>query len=105
MILKLFATTKGIKTQIYNKAKKLPVHWSSKVPFKCKRNAITSEVHRAKRIASDFDEETKRIRNPGYPKHVIENTINNFNRTRNEFLIPPKLFDDRKLISQISLFH
>ena len=59
----IIRTNQGIKTQVYNKAKKLPVHWSSKVPYKYKRNAITGELHRAKRIASNFDNETKRIRN------------------------------------------
>ena len=44
-------TSQGIKTQVYNKAKKRPVHWFSKVPFKYKRNAITGELHRPKRIA------------------------------------------------------
>ena len=82
-----------IKTQVYNKAKKLPVHWSSKVPFKYKRNAITGKLHRAKRITSDFDEETKRIRSKytgaGYPKHVVENTIRNINRKKDEPLTPP----------------
>ena len=48
--------------QVYNKAKKLPVHWSSKVPFKYKGNATTGKLHRTKRIASDSDEKTKRIR-------------------------------------------
>ena len=38
------------------------MHWPLKVPFKYKRNAITGELHRAMRIALDFDEETKRIR-------------------------------------------
>ena len=37
------------------------------------KNAITGELHRPIRIASDFDEETKRIRSKytdaGYPKH------------------------------------
>ena len=47
---------------MFIKKKKLPVHWSLKVPFKCKRNAIKAELHRAKKIASDFDEEIKRIR-------------------------------------------
>ena len=74
-----------------NKVKKLPVHWSSKVPFKYKRNAITGEPHRAKIIASDFDEETKRIRSKytdaRYPKHVIESTIKNINRKKDELLI------------------
>ena len=40
-------TDQGIKTQLYNKTKNLPVHWSSKVPYKYKRNAITGELHRA----------------------------------------------------------
>ena len=79
------------------------MHWSSKVLYKYKRNAITGELHRAKRIASNFDDETKRIRNKytdaGYPKHVIENTIKNFNRKNNELLIPPWLFDERKHVT------
>ena len=57
----ILRTNQGIKTQSYNKAKKLPVHWSSKIPFKYKRNAITGELHRARRIASGFDKETKKI--------------------------------------------
>ena len=47
-------TNKGIKTQVYNKAKKLPVHWSAKVPYKYKRNAITGKLHRAKRISFEL---------------------------------------------------
>ena len=69
------------------------MHWSLKVPYKCKRNAITGELHIAKRIASNFDNETKRIRNKyrdaGYPRNVIENTIKNFNSKKDELLIPP----------------
>ena len=45
---------------------------------------ITDELNRAKRMASDFDKETKRIKSKyidvGFPKHVIEKTIKNFNR-------------------------
>ena len=99
----IIRTNQGIETQVYNKGKKLPVHWSSKVPYKYKRNAITGELHRAKRIASNFDDETKRIRSKykdaGYPKHVIENTIKNFNRKKDELLIPPWLFDERKHVT------
>ena len=99
----IICTNQGIKTQVYNKAKKLPVHWSSKVPYKYKRNAITGELHRAKRIASNFDNETKRIRNKyrdaGYPENLIENTIKNFNSKKDELLIPPWLFDERKHVT------
>ena len=41
--------------------KKLPVHWSSKISTKYKRNVITGEYHRAKRIADDFNFEVKCI--------------------------------------------
>ena len=99
----IIRTNQGIKTQVYNKAKKLPVHWSSKVPYKYKRNAITGKLRRAKRIASNFDDETKRIRSKykdaGYPKHVIQNTIKNFNGKKDEILIPPWLFDERKHVT------
>ena len=96
----IIRTNPGTQTQVYNKAKKLPVHWSSKIPYKYQRNAITGELHRAKRTVSNFDDEIKRIRskykNAGYPKHVIEDTIKNFNRKKDEFLILPWLFDERK---------
>ena len=53
------------------------MYWSSKGPFKYKRNAITGERHGTKRIALGFDEVTKRIRSiytdVGFSKHVIEN--------------------------------
>ena len=35
-------------------------------------------------------------KNAGYPKHVIEDTIKNFNRKKDELLILPWLFDERK---------
>ena len=96
----IIRTHQGIKMQVYSKTKRLPVHWSSKIPFKYKRNSIIDELHRAKRIASDFDGETKRIwsiyTDAGYPKHVIEKTIKNFNRKKDELLIPSWLFDERK---------
>ena len=75
----------------------------SESSYKYKRNAITGELHRAKTIASNFDNETKRIRNKyrdaGYPKLVIENTIKNFNSKKDELLIPPWLFDERKHVT------
>ena len=36
----IIRTTQGIKTQVYSKAKKLPVHWSSKVPYKYRRKQL-----------------------------------------------------------------
>ena len=51
-----------ITMQVFSKSTKLPVHWSSKIPVRYKRNAITEELNQAKRIASDFNKELKRIR-------------------------------------------
>ena len=51
----------GIKTNVYNNPKKLPGHWSSKIPTRYKGNAQTCELHRAKRIANNKNLEIKRI--------------------------------------------
>ena len=79
------------------------MHWSSKVPYKYKRNAITGELHRAKRIASNFDDETKRIsskyKDAGQSKLFIANTIKTFNRKKDKLLIPSWLFDERKHVT------
>ena len=66
----IIRTEPGTRTQVYNKAKKLPVHWPLRVPFKYKRNAIISDLQKAKRIALDFDKEIETIKskyvNTGY---------------------------------------
>ena len=79
-----------------------PVHWSSKVPFRYKKNVINGELHRAKKISSNFQSEIPRIRakflKASFPPKVIENTINNFNNIDKELMIPRWLFDERKPI-------
>ena len=73
-----------------------------RVPFKYKRNAIISDLQKAKRIALDFDKEIETIKskyvNTGYRKYVIENTIKNFNTKNVELIIPPWLFNKRKRV-------
>ena len=49
------------KTSV-NRNRKKPVHWSSKVPKKIKRNIVTNDLHRAKKISSDFNAEIEDIR-------------------------------------------
>ena len=99
----IISTDQEIKTQVYIKTKRLPVHCSSKVPIQHKRNAIMGKMHRAKRIASDSDKEIKRITNrytdKACPKNVIENTIKNFNTENDELIIPPWLFDERQQVT------
>ena len=41
--------------------RKKPMHWSSKVSKKIKRNIITNDLHRAKKISSNFDAEMRDI--------------------------------------------
>ena len=44
-----------ITNQVFSKSTNLPVHWSSKIPIRYKRNVVTGELNRAKGIASDFN--------------------------------------------------
>ena len=86
--------------QVFSKSTKLLVHWSPKIPVRYKRNAITGELNRAKRIASDFNKEVKRIRqkyrNAVFSLKFINETICNFERGKEEMIIPESLFDERK---------
>ena len=51
-----------IKTQVFVKNSMYPVHWSLKVSFRYKKNVVNSELHRAKKISSNFQSETVRIK-------------------------------------------
>ena len=79
---------------------RIPGHWSSKVPTKYKRNAIIGELHRAKKIASDFNKELTKVRikysKAGFPLVFINNVINRFMQTKEDLLIPNWFFDERK---------
>ena len=43
--------------KVLSESTKLPVHWSSKIIVRYKRNVITGELHWAKQIASDFNKD------------------------------------------------
>ena len=79
------------------------VHWSLKVSFRYKKNAINGELHRVKNISSNFQSEIARIKakflNTGFPHKVIGSTINNFNNVDEELMVPRWLFDERKTIA------
>ena len=89
-----------ITTQVYNKMKKFPVHWTSKIPVRYKRNAITGELHRAKKIASNFDIEIKRIVKKytaaGFPSRFVLSIIDDFDSGKDNLIIPQWLFEERK---------
>ena len=83
--------------QVFSKSTKLPVHRSSKIPVRYKRNAITGELNRVKQIAPDFNKELKRIRqkyrNARFSLKSINETICNFERRKEEMIIPEWLFE------------
>ena len=92
--------------RVYQKPGKLPTHWKSQVPTEWKRSCILGDLHRAKRISSNFDQEVrtikKKYRDAGYPTRFVSSTIDNFIHKQdkaNEKLIPDFLFDERKKIS------
>ena len=70
------------ETQVYRKETKIPTHWSSSIPKKYKRNAISADLHRSKRILSSFDTEVQIIKSKfksvGYPLPFIDNVIRTF---------------------------
>ena len=39
------------ETQVYRKETTIPTHWSSNIPKRCKRNAISVALHRSKGIS------------------------------------------------------
>ena len=89
-----------IITKVYTKSKKLPVHWRSTIPLRYKRNAITGELRRANKIASNFSNILKRIKikylQAGFPIDIMNDVFRTFNQEKDEVLTPQWLFDDRK---------
>ena len=87
---------------MFTKLIKFPVYWSFKISTNYKRNAITSELHRTKKIATDFDKELRRIKtkclHAGYPVKFISDISFRFSEEKEELLIPKWLFDETKLV-------
>ena len=69
-------------TKVYRKETKFLAHWSSQIPKRYKRNSIKVDLHRAKNISTNFEEELKFIRNKfikaDLPVPFINNLIKDF---------------------------
>ena len=84
---------------VNKKETKLPSHWSSKIPKRYKRNVIIGDLHRAKRISTNFPAEVEYIKDKyiraGYPLRFVHAVVNNFNQSQNEledfYIIPQNL--------------
>ena len=96
----IFRSNGKITNQVYNKMKKFLVHWTSKIPVRYKRNAIISELHRAKKIVSNFDTEIKRVVTKytaaGFPSRFDHSIIYNFDSNKDNLIISQWFFDERK---------
>ena len=92
--------SKPVEFKVYDNVNKVPFHWSSKVPKKYKRGIIIGELHRAKRISTNFDVEIKRIYDKfikaGYPYNFIKSIVSSYDQKKEELLIPDWLFPESK---------
>ena len=86
----------------YQKENKQPIHWNLAVPKSYKGNVIIGDVHRAKRISCDFDNEKSLIKSKyikaGYPTRFVTSVINTCTVEKEDPIIPPQMFDERKTV-------
>ena len=85
--LNVFLDTKlhlenGSYTTSVSRNGKLPMHWSSKVPKKFKRNIINNDLHRAEKLSTDFCNEIREIKHKfesaDYPVRFVDSVIKDF---------------------------
>ena len=89
--------------EVHVKENNIPVFWSSKVPKRYKRNAINGDLHRASKIASNFESEVTRIRvkykKVGFPERFVEAVIRDFRKVptvnEEERIVPEWLFEQK----------
>ena len=71
-----------IKTEVYQKANKFPLHWKLQILKRYKRNGINGDLNRLWRINSKFYHEKNKIRrkfsSAGYPLRFVNSVINDF---------------------------
>ena len=99
----------AIETKVYRKTTKIPVPWASNIPKRYKRNTINTDLYRAKRIASNLDNELviikKKFLAADYPHKFINSVINTFiekeNEKEEEYSIPPNFFEIPKPVIEI----
>ena len=72
-----------VTTEVNRRDRKLPVHWTSRIPKQYKRNSITSDLNRVLHISSCLKDEISKIRhkflNADYPFRFINSVIKQFN--------------------------
>ena len=74
--------------------------WTSKTPKRYKRNTVNGDLHRSRKISSNFEEEIplikEKFRMADYPLRFINSVVNEFQKGKEcgdeSFLISPTLF-------------
>ena len=101
-----------VTTQVYRKENKKAVPWVSKIPKRYKRNTISRDLHRSRKIASNFDTEIKAIKakynKAGYPRRFIESVIRDFITPLDKiesFTIPPNMFTVNKQLLLLEILY
>ena len=84
----------------------MPVHWTSKIPKRYKRNAINGDLNRSYRISMKVDHEKEIIREKyhlaGFPTRFVDSVIYQFHQrlideeAEYELMIPDILFAEPK---------
>ena len=96
---------------MYTKSTKLPVPWSSSISKRYKRNTINTDLYRAKRIATNLDNELviikKKFLAADYPHRFIDCVTNTFiekeNKKEEEYLISQNFFEVSKPVILIEI--
>ena len=87
-----------IKTEVYRKANKLPVHCKSQIPKRYKIIAINGDLYYSWRISSNFYHEKNQIRrkfsSAGYQMRFVNSAINDFESKEYDPMTPNYLFND-----------
>ena len=90
----------GKYTTSVNRNRKLPTHWTSKIPKKIKRNIITNDLHRARKISSNFNDEVKEIKvkyeKARYPPRFVDSIIKDFKEKQSSVRDSPEEQKDKK---------
>ena len=92
------------KFNVYRKNTKLPSPWTSKISKRYKQKTINGDLHRSKRISSNFDKEIplikKKFMKADYPLHFINSVVNEFQKGKEcrdeSFMISNSLFEIAK---------
>ena len=101
-------------TEVSQKDRKLPVHWTYRISKQYRRISIASDLNRVLRISSCLNDEISKIRqkflNADYPLWCINSVIKQFNdklseksNEKDDYILPPDFFEIKKQFISIEV--